>query len=111
MAAEAGLQLKWKKCQFLCKSINFLGHIIENGEIRPSLEKTAAIQKFTELKTVKEFLGMTGSFRKFIKDYAIIARPLTNLLRKEMTFKFGIEERKAVEILKMKVSSDPVLKI
>lgn len=52
-----------------------------------------------------------GYFRKFIRDYAIIARPLTELLRKGVDFRFNKEERTAFETLKGRLMGDPVLKI
>lgn len=113
-AAKAGLNISWKKCQFLQRSIEFLGHVIENGEIKPSRQKSKAVRNFLEPTTIKKlqsFLGLTGFFRKFIKHYAIIAKPLTDLLRKNVEFKFDKEQRMAFETLKMKLSSDPVLKI
>lgn len=114
VASEAGLRIKWKKCQFLKTSIEFLGFVIGSGTIKPSTDKTKAIQRFKELhnvKSVQSFLGLTGAFRKFIRDYALIARPLTNLLRKEAEFKIGDAEKKAFDTLKAKMSGEPVLKI
>lgn len=114
VASDAGLQIKWKKCQFLKKSIGFLGFTIGKGSIKPSTEKTRAIQRFKEINSVKQiqsFLGLTGAFRKFIRDYSLIARPLTNLLRKGAQFKIGDDEKKAFETLKAKMSCEPVLKI
>lgn len=113
-AAEAGLEIKWKKCQFLRKSVEFLGYIIENGAIKPSPCKTNAVQKFPEPKTIKQvqsFLGLTGYFRKFIEGYAVIARPLSDLLRKENGFVFGEVQRRSLEQLKLCLVQDPVLKI
>lgn len=83
-AADAGLEINWKKCQSLKDSVEFLGYIVENGNIKPSPLKTNAVQKFPEPKTIKElqsFLGLSGYFRKFIENYATIARLLSDLLR------------------------------
>lgn len=113
-ASNAGLNISWKKCQFLRRSIEFLGHVIGNGEVKPSREKSKAVKNFlepTSVKKLQSFLGLTGFFRKFIKDYAIIAKPLTDLLRKNADFKFDKEQRSAFETLKSKLSSDSVLKI
>lgn len=114
VASKAGLHIKWKKCQFLKKSIDFLGFVIGGGMIKPSPDKTKAIQRFKELSNVKgvqSFLGLTGAFRKFIRDYALIARPLTNLLRKGEKFEIGKAEKEAFDKLKAKISGEPVLKI
>jgi len=75
-AAEYGLKIKWKKCRFLQSSITFLGHQVGGGEIKPGPEKTKAIRKFPmpqNIKAVQSFLGLTGFFRKFIKNYSLIA--------------------------------------
>lgn len=108
------MNIKWKKCSFLKRKINFLGHIIEDGTIKPSTEKTAAVQKFQELNSIKKvqhFLGLTGYFRKFIRGYSVMAKPLTNLLKKDVVFKYGQEERLAVNSLKEALITQPVLHI
>lgn len=113
-AQESGLEIKWKKCQFLKKSVEFVGYIIEDGTIKPSPGKTNAVQKFPEPRTIKQvqsFLGLTGYFRKFIAGYATIARPLSDMLRKDTSFAFKDEERRAFEQLKRCLMQDPVLKI
>ncbi|XP_043494160.1 uncharacterized protein LOC122519060 [Polistes fuscatus] len=90
VAAQNGLIINWKKCKFLREEIEFLGHVVWNGSIRPSPTKIKAVQRFPEPKNRKQiqsFLGLTGYFRKFIKDYAKIARPLSDLLKTGIRFK------------------------
>lgn len=85
VAAKNNLEINWKKCKFLQKRVEFLGMNIENGTIKPCEDKIQAIRKFPEpsnIKCLQSFLGLTGYFRKFIENYSIIARPLTNLLKK-----------------------------
>lgn len=111
-AAEAGLEIKWKKCEFLKTSIEFLGHIIENGTIKPSPAKIEAVRKFKEPKTLKQpqsFLGLTGSFRKFIEGY--IAKPLSDLTRNDFKHRFDIKKPAAFESLKKVPCGEPVLRI
>lgn len=113
-ASDAGLEISWKKCQFLKKKIEFLGHVIENGFIKPSSMKTIAVRDFKEPTTVKQvqqFLGLTGYFRKFIHGYSTIAKPLSDLTRKENKFVFEKEQKAAFEILKQRLSNDPILRI
>ncbi|GFW36414.1 retrovirus-related Pol polyprotein from transposon 17.6 [Trichonephila clavipes] len=91
VASKYGLEIQFKKCQFLKRKIEFLGHIVENGTISPSLSKTLAVRKFpqpTTLKQVQSFLGLTGYFRKFIPEYSKFAKPLSDLLRKDNSFVF-----------------------
>lgn len=113
-AAKAGLEIKLSKCRFLQRTVEFLGHVIENGHIKPSPLKTAAVQSFPEPKTMKNvqsFLGLTGYFRKFIEGYATIARPLSDLLRNDAKFCFKADQRIAFEQLKRCLMASPVLKI
>ncbi|GFW46466.1 retrovirus-related Pol polyprotein from transposon 17.6 [Trichonephila clavipes] len=105
-------EIKFKKCQFLKKKIEFLGHIVESGTIKPSPTKTLAVQKFPEPTTIKQvqrFLGLTGYFREYIKDYSKIAKPLSDLTRKENLFVFGIQQKEAFEKLKKIMSEGPIL--
>ncbi|GFS49854.1 enzymatic polyprotein, partial [Trichonephila inaurata madagascariensis] len=114
VAKKYGLEIKFKKCQFLKKTIEFLGHVVENGTIKPSTAKTQAVQKFPEPTTIKQvqsFLGLTGYFRKYIKDYSTIAKPLSDLTRKENPFVFGTLQKAAFEKLKNIMSEGPLLHI
>lgn len=114
IAAQNGLNINFNKCKFLRKTLQFLGFIIENGTMKPSEEKTKAIAKFPMPKTIKDvqsFLGLTGFFRKFIAEYDTIARPMTQLLKKDAKFIFGNEQQIAFKTLKEKMSSDPVLRL
>ncbi|GFX39857.1 retrovirus-related Pol polyprotein from transposon 17.6 [Trichonephila clavipes] len=88
------------------------GHIVESGTIKPSPTKTLAVRKFPESTTIKQvqsFLGLTGYFRKYIKDYSKIAKPLSNLTRKKNLFVFGIQQKEAFEKLKKIMSEGPIL--
>ncbi|GFW74499.1 hypothetical protein TNCV_2413981 [Trichonephila clavipes] len=112
VAKKYGLEIKFKKCQFLKKKIKFLGHIVESGTIKPSPTKTLAVRKFpepTRIKQVQSFLGLTGYFRKYIKDYSKIAKPLSDLTRKENLFVFGTQQKEVFEKLKKIMSEGPIL--
>ena len=82
--AEANLTLKFSKCYFCRREIEFLGHLITPGGIKPDPAIIATIAQFTRpstIKAVQAFLGLTGYYRRFIKNYAKIAEPLLKLLR------------------------------
>ncbi|KAJ8729020.1 hypothetical protein PYW07_006716 [Mythimna separata] len=114
VASEYGLQINWKKANLICSEIEYLGHRIQNGEIRPSLEKTDAVMRYPEPKTTKQvhsFIGLTSYFRKYIENYAAIAKPLTDLLKQDAIFIFEEGQRNAFNILKQKLACGPVLKI
>lgn len=103
-----------RRRQVFKRRVNFLGYIIENGKIQPSDEKTLAIKKFPQpatYKQVQSFLGLTGYFRKFIPSYAVVAKPLSDLLRKDRIFSFGEEQQHAFSKLKELLATQPVLAI
>lgn len=111
---DAGVKLKRSKCSFLTSTIEYLGHKITNGEIRPSSLKLTAVADFKtpeNVHEVRQFLGLTSYFRKFIKGFATIARPLTFLTKKNTEWYWGAEQTKAMDNLKRVLTSDPVLVI
>ncbi|GFY21282.1 retrovirus-related Pol polyprotein from transposon 297 [Trichonephila clavipes] len=111
VACDYGLEINFKKCQFLHNKIEFLGHIIENGGLFPSSSKTKAVINYPDLKNVKDvrrFLGLTGYFRKFLPSYSTIAKPLSDLLRKDSLFEFYAEQQTAFQKLKYLLSQQPV---
>ncbi|XP_076652416.1 uncharacterized protein LOC143358826 [Halictus rubicundus] len=113
-AARATLVINWGKCRFLQPKVEFLGHIIENGMVRPSENKTKAVRHYPNPRTVKQlqsFLGLAGYFRKFVPQYSLMARPLTKLLKAGVAFEFGEEQSDAINELKAMLSSSPVLKL
>jgi len=113
-ASEYGLELNLKKLKLLKKRIEFLGYIVEKGSISPSPDKTLAVIRFPEPKSYKQvqsFLGLTGYFRKFIPRYSILAKPLSDLLKKDVDFQFGRDQRIAFNKLKELLSEKPVLQI
>lgn len=83
---QANMKVQIDKCEFLKKSVEFLGFVISKNGITTNPQKVEAIQKFpppTTLKELRSFLGLAGYYRRFIRDYAKLANPLTSLLRGE----------------------------
>ncbi|GFY56478.1 transposon Tf2-6 polyprotein [Trichonephila inaurata madagascariensis] len=91
VACDYGLEINFKKRQFLHDKIEFLGLIIENGRLFPSPSKTKAVINYPDLKNIKvvrRFLVLTGYFRKILPSYSTIEKPLSDLLRKNSSFQF-----------------------
>lgn len=113
-AEEYGIEFNWKKCQFFKREIAYLGYVIREGEISPSKDKVIAVSKFStpnNIKSVQSFLGLTGYFRKFVRNYSLIARPLTDLLKKGTEFNFDEKCMEAFKELKTILCQSPVLGI
>jgi len=112
VAERNGLRINWSKCQVLQKRVEFLGYIVENGTIRPSKNKTEAVANFPiprDKKAIQRFLGLTSYFRKFIDGYAVVAKPLSDLLRKDSEFEFKELQEVAFNQLKAELMKKPVL--
>lgn len=109
---NAGLTLKLSKCYFFELKIDFLGFEVTADGIRPGSRKIEAVQNFPTPKNihnVRQFLGLASFFRRFIKDFAIMARPLSKLLKKNAPWNWNVEQEKAFQDLKSKLVSRPVL--
>ena len=86
---EAGLKMKRSKCDFFKSEIHYLGHLISPEGISPLPNKLDSIKHMpapNSAKEIKQFLGLTGYYRKFVPRFADISRPLTTLTKKDMKF-------------------------
>ena len=109
---EKNLVLNWEKCHFMVKQGIVLGHVISPKGIEVHKAKVYLISNLPSPRIVKEiqsFLGHAGFYRRFIKDFSKIARPLCNLLAKDILFDFNDKCQTTFEILKKTLTSTLII--
>ena len=110
---EAGLKMKRSKCDFFKSEIHYLGHLISPEGISPLPNKLDSIKHMpvpNSAKEIKQFLGLTGYYRKFVPRFADISRPLTTLMKKHAKFEWTPSCQKSFKLLKETLCGEPVLK-
>lgn len=108
------LELRLDKCSFLMNKIDFLGYTVDKDGISPNGENVEAIKNYPvpiNTKQVHSFIGLCSYFRRFMKNFSLLAKPLYDLVKKNAKFEFGPEQIKSFEILRSKLMSQPILSI
>lgn len=109
---EHQLKIKLSKCSFARTNLTYLGHEISEEGVRTDGKNVAAVQKWptpTNVKEVRGFLGLAGYYRKFVKNFGIISRPLTDLLKKNSVFRWTELDAATFQELKTALVTAPVL--
>jgi hypothetical protein len=105
-------KIKFSKCKFAQTSIAYLGHVISGQGVSTDSSKIQAIINWPLPKTVRDvrgFLGIAGYYRKFVRHFGIIARPLHDLLRKDVPFQWTDAHHQAFHSLKHALTTAPCL--
>jgi len=108
----AGLKLKPSKCFFRKKSVGFLGHVISEQGIEAQPQKLQAVMQWPTPECVRDVrarFGLTGYYRKFVKDYASIAKPLTALSSPSVPCVWSNAAQQSFDRLKDSLTSPPIL--
>ncbi|GJY48523.1 reverse transcriptase domain-containing protein [Tanacetum coccineum] len=109
---DAHLILNWEKCHFMVKEGIMLGHKVSGAGLEVDKAKFDVISKvppLNNIKGIRSFLRHADFYRRFIKYFLKIGRPLTKLLEKDTPFEFDDECQKAFELLKEKLTCAPVI--
>lgn len=110
---DSNLKIQLDKCEFLRKECEFLGHIVTQEGIRPNPNKIEKILNWPIPKSttqIKGFLGILGYYRKFIRDFAKLTKPLTKCLKKDAQIIHNDEFITCFNDCKRLLITDPILK-
>ncbi|GFX48940.1 retrovirus-related Pol polyprotein from transposon 412 [Trichonephila clavipes] len=110
--SDANLKLNPSKCKFFQKEVNYLGHIISAEGVRTDPEKVSAVKNWKRpenLRELRSFLGLCTYYRKFVKGFSNIARPLHKLSESKQKFQWTKECEDSFLQLKETLTSSPIL--
>ena len=111
---ENKLYANLDKSSFFQEEIEYLGHIVSNDGIKVDPRKIIAIRDWPTPKIVhdvRSFLGLSGFYRKFVRNFSLIALPMTVLLRKKTKFHWGESQQQSFERLKNLLTHAPILQL
>ncbi|GJZ98326.1 putative reverse transcriptase domain-containing protein [Tanacetum coccineum] len=106
------LYAKFSKCEFWIPKVQFLGHVIDSKGIHVDPAKIESIKDWASPKSpteIRQFLGLAGYYRRFIKGFSKIAKPMTKLTQKKVKFEWGDKQETTFQLLKQKLCSAPIL--
>lgn len=112
--SRGGFSLNYEKCSFFKLETEYLGVVLSEGTIRPSPRKVEALTRApapSDVKSVRQFMGLAGYFRRFIKGFSQLTVPITSLLRKNCVFNWTPECENIRQLIISKLSSSPVLRM
>lgn len=111
---EAGFSINVRKCSFLADKVEYLGRIVSQGQVKPSPSKIQALVSApapTNVKQVRQLLGLAGYFRRYIEGYAAETACIAHLTRKGVPFAWGPDQERVRQKLIAHLTNEPVLSI
>ncbi|PIK59683.1 hypothetical protein BSL78_03414 [Apostichopus japonicus] len=108
----AGLKLSPKKCFLFKQKVEFLGHVVSKDGVSTDPSKVAVVKNWPRpncVRDVRGFVGLCSYYRKFVKNFTLIARPLHRLTEKGKRFLWNEECEEAFNALKVALTSTPIL--
>nr|GEY55301.1 putative reverse transcriptase domain-containing protein [Tanacetum cinerariifolium] len=108
------LYAKFSKCEFWIPKVQFLGHMIDSQGIHVDPIKIESVKDWASPKSpmeIRQLLGLAGYYRRFIKGFSKIAKPMTKLTQKKVKFEWGDKQEAAFQLLKQKLCSAPILSL
>jgi hypothetical protein len=112
LLAKDQWKIKMSKCTFAQQEIRYLGHVISAQGVSTDPSKVAAVANWptpTNVRELRGFLGLAGYYRKFVKHFGIICKPLTDLLKKHTVFVWTAVHEESFTALKQALCHEPVL--
>ncbi|GJT30071.1 putative reverse transcriptase domain-containing protein [Tanacetum coccineum] len=106
------LYAKFSKCEFWIPKVQFLGYVIDSQGIHVDPAKIESIKDWASPKIpmeIRQFLGLAGYYRRFIKGFLKITKLMTKLTQKKVKFVWGDKQEAAFQLLKQKLYSAPIL--
>ncbi|GKF40614.1 putative reverse transcriptase domain-containing protein, partial [Tanacetum coccineum] len=112
MLKKEELYAKFSKCEFWINTVKFLGHVIDSNGIHIDPAKIEAVKNRASPTTpleIRQFLGLAGYYKRFIKGFSKIDKPMPELTQKNQKFDWGEEQEEAFKLLKQKLCVAPIL--
>jgi hypothetical protein len=111
---EANFKIQPTKCVFAMDTVEYLGHLVAKEGVKPDPGKIQAVRDYltpppSTIGDVPAFIGLAGYYRRHVQNFAEIAKPLTNLTRKDSPFEWGPKQQEAFIKLKDALSREPLL--